>query len=142
MLILHVRRSDDNLPKSAPLPPPLRDKLESSDFEVSLPTHRAIRVSWSLVWPQTHHVAEVDLKLPILPPPPPECREFWYAPPCLVYVVLGIKPTASCTLDKHFTHWSPSLRPRLKHLKLHPPCPDRIDVNNPQRFNLRYLPTL
>lgn len=69
------------------------------------------RVSHNLGWPQTHCTADEGLELLIYLLLPPSAAITSVAKP--VYVMLGTKTTALCTLGKGSTSWSRSPTPNF-----------------------------
>ena len=62
-------------------------------------------------WPGTCYVAKDDPEFLSLLSRPSESWPYRCVLLCLVYVVLGIDPRASCRLHQHSTHQAPSLTP-------------------------------
>lgn len=68
-------------------------------------------ISCSLVWPQTHGIAEDHVELLIFLPLPHQCWGDWRAPECPGHAVFGIKPKASDMPHNHSTFWAISPAP-------------------------------
>lgn len=62
------------------------------------------RTSCGSGWLLTHSVTEDNLRLLIFLPLCVESQDYRLVPTCLLFVVLGVEPRASCMLGQHFTN--------------------------------------